>query len=401
MNILLSGGWGYGNIGDDAILMASLSLLRQQYPKAKVTITSYNPEYTCNVVGKEYKVLPSVHRLIFGKRAFKFLRVSGYVWNTEKLPYLWQRIYGYVKRKIKSTGTQEVLENYFAKYGWEELQQSFLDIDMFIMSGGGYFNGWEDSMMSRIIELELAKRNGVKSYICGQTIGPFDVDEEQKKILVCALKTASGICVRDVASLQDLDNWGIGAQLAPDLALSQNPMLGEEKEQRIAIVPAELPRQSRKAFIKGMADIVLKKDLQASVIVTRLYIADVECAKQICNGLRKLCGKKRISLIIPKVYTDIEQELMCSSYVVSRNLHGLILAWRSGAKCLCLNDERKFITFMRQIGCLGNMLNIQGITPLKLYEKFEDICAQENSYNRQELLCREVRSMFYKTITQA
>lgn len=400
MNILLSGGWGYGNIGDDAILVASLSLLHQQFPNAPITITSYNPEYTRKVVGDKYEILPSVHRQIFGERVFKFLRVNGYVWNTERMPYICQRLYNYVTHKIKDASKKDIQIN-SSELDWAELQRPFMNANMFIMSGGGYFNNWPDSMMSRIIELELAEKNQVKSYICGQTIGPFAISHEQEERLVDALKTASGICVRDAASQWDLRNWNIHAQLAPDLALSQNPMLGEEKEQRIAIVPAELPRQIRNTFIKGMGDIILRKKLQASVIVTRLYIADIECAKQICRSLQQLCGKERIRLVIPEVYTDIEKELMHSRYVVSRNLHGLILAWRSGAKCLCLNNERKFITFMQQAGHPENVLDIQNMTAASLYEKFESVYSQDSSYDRQQILCKEVCYSFKQLVTKS
>lgn len=402
MNILLSGGWGYGNIGDDAILIASLSLLKKQYPDAQITITSYNPEYTREIVGNKYEILPSVHRKIFGKRAFRFLCVQGYVLNTERMPYYFQRLYNYVIRKIKALcyKNKDVLKSAIAKLDWTELQRPFFNADIFIMSGGGYFNNWQESMVSRIIELELAEKSKVKSFICGQTIGPFDTTPEWNERLVHALKTVSRISVRDVASQKDLKNWNIHALLAPDLALSQNPMLREEKGQTIAIVPAELPRQSRNIFIKGMSDFIRKKDLRASVIVTRLYIADIECAKQIYAGIQKLCGKEKIKLVIPRVYCDIEQPLMRSKYVVSRNLHGLILAWRSGAKCLCMNNERKFVTFMQQIECPENVIDIKDMTFELLCRKLENMYLQDLSYDNQYILCKDVVSKFQQLINK-
>lgn len=104
-NILLSGGWGYGNIGDDAILMASLQLLQKRYHEATITITSYNPEYTRKVVSDGYEVIPSVHRTIFQERAFCFLKVKGYVPNIARLPYFLQRVYARLtcNQKVEET----------------------------------------------------------------------------------------------------------------------------------------------------------------------------------------------------------------------------------------------------------------------------------------------------------
>ena len=63
MNILLSGGWGYGNLGDDAILEASVRILCNLYPQSKITIMSYEP---CDINIHGYEVIPSLHRAIFG-----------------------------------------------------------------------------------------------------------------------------------------------------------------------------------------------------------------------------------------------------------------------------------------------------------------------------------------------
>ena len=40
-NIILSGGWGYGNLGDDAILLSSVRLLRDKFPNARINILTY------------------------------------------------------------------------------------------------------------------------------------------------------------------------------------------------------------------------------------------------------------------------------------------------------------------------------------------------------------------------
>lgn len=394
--ILLSGGWGYGNIGDDAILMASIALFQDKYPEAEIVITSHDPEYTQRIVGSNYKVLPSVHRTIFGDRAFKYLRTYGQVWNAEALPCLLFRVYGRYLRALKSVSTFDVIQEYINKNGLDEIQKPFKDADMFIMSGGGYFNSWRDSLMSRIMELEFAQKNGVKTFVCGQTLGPFDISEPEESRLTNALKHVSAFYVRDTASLEDLKKWGFDSILAPDMALSQTLCLGEPKKNRIAIVPAELPRQSRRSFVEGMSRIIKSTGMKATVVVTRMYNADIVCAREIYNALSKACGKDNISLIIPKVYSEIESELKNVKYVVSRNLHGIILAWRSGAKCLCMNDERKFATFMQMTFHPENILDARDLTADEVVNKFNEVILQEDSSDRQVWLAQEVRSAFNK-----
>lgn len=398
MNILLSGGWGYGNIGDDAILMASLDLLKQQYSNATITITSHNPEYTQKVVGNAFEVIPSVHRQLFQDRAFVFLKVRGYVPNVAALPQIIQRIYGRITRNQRVEGTMSIVDSYLKQYGFEGLKKQYQNADLFVMSGGGYFNSWEDSMISRIIELELAQLCKVKSVIIGQTLGPFTIPQAKDR-LKNALNSAYGIYVRDIESKKELMAMGIESVLAPDLALSQNPMLNETKQNTLAIVPAEIPVATRDAFVEGVARIINEYHLTATVVVTRLYIQDIEVAKRIAKKLQDCCGERDVSLVIPDVYSDIENVLMRSKYVISRNLHGLILAWRSGAKCICLNDERKFVTFMSQIGHPENILDANNLSSCDLYNSFEILSHQMDDNTKRESLKQEVVSTVLYTLS--
>ena len=73
-NILISGGWGYGNLGDDAILLSTIKLTRSKFPNAKLHIFSYSPNETKDIIlDSNCELHSSVHRLLFGKSAFRFL----------------------------------------------------------------------------------------------------------------------------------------------------------------------------------------------------------------------------------------------------------------------------------------------------------------------------------------
>ena len=57
MKIILSGGWGYGNLGDDAILYSSIKLLRDKFPDSTIVVLSYNIPETESII-KEFCVEP-------------------------------------------------------------------------------------------------------------------------------------------------------------------------------------------------------------------------------------------------------------------------------------------------------------------------------------------------------
>lgn len=397
MKILLSGGWGYGNIGDDAILLASISLIKERYPHAHISITSYNPDYTRKVIGGRYIVYPSVHRKVFGDSAYKFLRVEGYVFNDVSYPFWIRRILGRIRRLCPQKDIQQRVNRFFANKGHEPFADEFQGIDIFIMTGGGYFNSWEESTISRILELEACKMYNVKSVICGQTLGPFNIAEDLYARLKKSLSAVSSIYVRDIESLQDLKMMNFTGILAPDIALCQAITPNEEK-QKLVIVPAEFPRKSMGNFIDTLSRFINDNALSSSIVVTRKYIADIACAKEFYKELRKKCNMVDVKLIIPEVFADIDKELAACKYVISRNLHGLILAWRSGARCLCLNNERKFLSFMNQIGDPDSIIDPLTITQSDLTNHLERLKQQKVNNSARLTLANEVRSAFYTCI---
>ncbi len=53
MRILISGYYGFGNIGDEAILAATVPVLRQRWPGAEICVLSANPQQTVEAYGIE------------------------------------------------------------------------------------------------------------------------------------------------------------------------------------------------------------------------------------------------------------------------------------------------------------------------------------------------------------
>ncbi len=384
-SILLSGGWGYGNLGDDALLEASVRILRDFYPQSKITIMSYEPSES-NIHGCE--VIPSLHRAIYGKRAFKYLRIYGKSWNYDKYPPIIARIINKVERNIAPClPKSDVLLNSFKmnKSAKKQYQEVFKNADMFVMSGGGYFNSWEDSFNSRYMELLFAKEAKIPVYICGQTIGPFT--EEQTKKIMPLLNGVKSIYVRDVESEKDLKAMGCASIVAPDLALSfvGDGMLSDS----ICIIPAEYPVAVRDELVKAIKLISDDNSLPVVLTATRLYNRDINCLKEVYEKLKSL--GINVKMVLPKDYDEVKNIIKGHKYVISRNLHGLILGWREGSKCLCLCNERKFVSFMKQIGHEDCIVDVYKDTAEDVYHIFTKLKTQnENHIEIQKVIAEDV-----------
>lgn len=344
MRILLSGGWGYGNLGDDAILTASIKLIRQKWPNAELIVTTYSPDYTKSLVAQSAQ---SMHRVLFGDSAFKFLHTYQHSFDDTKLPSFPLRVYN----KVRSLdfflyNSDKVYKKTVQSRAYSQLEMLFEQSDLFIMSGGGYFNNWTESFISRIEELKLAKKHKVPIYIIGQTFAHFE--DAKRPLFQQHISDACKICVRDESSRAELRSIGVNSLLIPDLALSLNYEDAEIPKKELLFIPAELLTKSRQAIIKALIDFSLSSNTPVRVAITRLYNRDVAEAKRIFKELKR--ANVDAALTIPENFEQLKSIFQTARIVVSRNLHGLILGYVSGCHGLiCLNTDWKFTGFMKQI----------------------------------------------------
>lgn len=388
MNILLSGGWGYGNLGDDAILYATLRLLSQRFPNATIKIFSYDAESTSKELKGKYEVYNSIHRCLFGDRAFKQLSVykksSDYRFRH---PFI-GRVINRLKRELNRFFTKEEPPIDLRKL--VETEKLFEWADIFVMSGGGYLNNWRDSLVSRIEELRLAQKYKLKNYIIGQTLDDFEQGYIDR--LKTLFSKVSGISVRDEMSKAVLLKMGINSILSPDLVLSRLTHLGlnVHRQNELVFIPAELPLSSRKHLIDIISEFVKKNNLKLRIAVTRLYNADIVhaewCVKQFRNN--NIDAQFRI----PKSFMDIYRDIVGVQYVISRNLHGLILGYIGGANVQSLNNGWKFHGFMKQINREDSMIDIDNLSDAEI----SGIKGKIYDNKLAEELKHQVENNFYK-----
>jgi polysaccharide pyruvyl transferase WcaK-like protein len=348
--IFISGGWGYRNLGDDALLKATIDLVNYNLrDTSEIIVSSYNPSDSKRIISGSIKVVPSVDRKIFGKYFFrKFLNFN----QKEKL------FFRKIKNKfldyfIAAISILHLITIFFipsfylriVKKMKNEIYQDFENVDLFIMSGGGYFNSWRTSLVSRFIEIEIAKLQGAKILLIGQTIGPFN-NYIYKKIAKYCLQKCDIIAVRDIASLQELKSLDINVEndIIPDIALYTHYSFPKKK--RITIVPFyEKIREKGNQICNVLKKIQEGTNLEIAIAISQQW----EDAKKNACYLFQLLQLKNcnVQLFIPSDVDELQKILGESNVVISQNLHGLILAYRAGSAIISLNDKRKFQTFLK------------------------------------------------------
>lgn len=349
MKIIISGGWGYGNLGDDAILLATLDLLQQAYEGAEIVALTYSSD---PLVRDRY---PNVR---FARAAHSVLDWG----SSESMFRRLDRHYGLLNRvQLKC---REAIANSEFAYRIREndpkilyLQREIADADLFVMAGGGYFNEhWASNVRAHLREVDLARAHGVPYALMGQTFGAFR-DAALKRRVADMVHGAQAIAVRDEFSHRDLAALQVDAALIPDIALAEtrtHPLTpGDER-------PVGLVLNNRsEAFLTRMASIfarfVADNGMPVDVIMSRRWQGDLRASVKAQHILNLHRIENR--LVLPSSVFDLENALARCRLVISENLHGLIIAARNQVPVVAVNDypvgspnHRKFDSFMSQIG---------------------------------------------------
>ena len=356
--ILVSGGWGYGNLGDDAILLGTCQLIIDNFDKCELTVMSYDKSETMAALSRpEMRVVDSIHRVRFGELAYRELKVQG----KYRCINIRNKIITKVIRKI-----EDIFNGWAYNRGKnlapsrQTYEKYFQECDYFIMSGGGYFNSWKSSFYSRVEEIELARKYGKPILLIGQTIGPFSGTYQE--IFTRIIRYPKSIIVRDVNSREDIENCGVECSLMPDIALGQSAQPVESEN--ITIIPAELDDAKQDCLVAGMKLFYGETKRAVKLLSTRLYENDLLTL----NSLKQKFEAHGIlvNVVVPRTYEKLHHEILKSRIIISKNLHGLILAWRSGIPIVSLNNERKFRGFLSQADAEAYVVELDSAEPEEL-----------------------------------
>ena len=201
LRVLISGGYGYGNLGDEAQLAANLQQWRNASPNCRLTVLTPNREYTHDM-HSSIRVELAPRKALFGlagrqyfgsKRLFKFA-------------FFWVAGICLFNACLIRAG----LPTFCLTLAQARLLDEINDTDVLFLSGGGYLTGmtltrlWDNMLLIR-----LAHALNVPTILSGQTIGLFK-DPVSRFLAKWGLNKAQMIYLRDsVDSRKALDGLGI------------------------------------------------------------------------------------------------------------------------------------------------------------------------------------------------
>lgn len=344
--VIISGGWSYGNIGDEVIAMCTNKIFREYAKEIECIFLSYDPEdffYHHKIQAKE-----SLHSIV-EKMDISVLS------NIEQL--------------------LERSEEYIPDWYLELLKSA----NFLFMSGGGYWDGnWESQFWSRILEVELAKKYGLKVIIWGQSIGPLK-SEHQKQCLAITLEKVDYINVRDRDTLILLEEICKNKEisLCCDLALliSDYYQPKGHYEKNVNLIGQEYAtyvhngRYKINKFDKITKRLLLKKyryDWRYCHVVRALskenslrFIFNVQDTsrrshkhyRRFANKIKILSGCRNLQITSDKITVEeFCDQISAGSAIISMKLHPIICSVSYGIPAYALSQHYKIDYFMKTIG---------------------------------------------------
>jgi polysaccharide pyruvyl transferase WcaK-like protein len=364
--VYVSGGWGYGNFGDNAILKATVDGLRRRFD-CEVYITSSSTEEVARVNGLHAE--PSIHRHIEWRRN-KRLKTHG--------------ILGRI-RAIASFGFGAELDRTLRHH-----LDAMRSCDLVVLSGGGYWNTeWHSMLEAQFITLELAKRAGVPVAIIAQSLGPFTGDAARSR-LINALADVQLISVRDKSSLAALPTAGARSRvhITADMA---NLLRRPRESSKLRTIGGKLtlglmvqhalpylgvdgrPRGSknisRHTCRRRIADAVAlaSKSMDFNVAIVPSTSWDVSSCQAIVNEF-KARGIETDRLVVPQTVDQFAHACQNVDVMLSTNMHPLILACAAGAVPVAISYHFKVDDFMSSVGFSDHTLRIDTFDTASLAE---------------------------------
>jgi polysaccharide pyruvyl transferase WcaK-like protein len=345
MKIIISGGWGYGNLGDDAILDSTIQQLQMQYPGCQCVVLTYDLDDSAIHVTDDVSLRIGAHGLTDGGgcEIFRPSMIQDY-----SLPRK-----AWIKAKFALTETATWFKHASKAPALRELEAELATADLFVMAGGGYFNEkWLNKTRAQLLELRMATKAGLPTIILGPTIGLFEGN--LRKQIEERFRSAQLITVRDEFSFAEATQWSQKVSVVPDIALSTwCPESTVQSGLGIVFTSANNEFSSRVAqAIRSFVDRA-NEDMPVKLFVTRRWKYDLRAAITLQEQIQSL--GITCNLVMPSNFRDLEKGLASCQLVISENLHGLILAARNLVPVVAVNDYppgspnyKKFIAFLAQ-----------------------------------------------------
>lgn len=331
--IVISGYFGFGNLGDEAILAALKKGLGKNLPQAKPVVLSGNPEKT-----KILHKVESVNR-----------------WHLYSL--------------------------------WREIRSS----DALISGVGGLF---QDITSSRslwyyLLIICMAWMQSVPVFIMGCGIGPIK-GKFNRLITGFFLKKAKLISVRDEKSFRKVKGWGVdrsllhlGEDLALGLDLNGHFQTSEsETQERLLSISLKEPSANRVKFIHTIAsnlDQVTEKLKLKAVFLPTHPSLDLEITREIA---KKMEGKSEIVDTSDMTPYKVIEAIGKSHLMLGMRLHALEFACLANTPFVAISYGSKIEEFVKTLRVPFPLFWEEEIEEEQIVKAVSEVMARHKFYRK-------------------
>lgn len=302
--ILISGYYGFNNIGDESILRTVIDNLREKLPDVDITVLSQDPERTA-----EKYAVKSVRRM--------------------SLPDIFRAV-----RRC----------------------------DLLLSGGGSLLQDATSgrSILYYLFILRLAQLLGKQTFIYSQGIGPISTPRN-RRLTASILRRADGIVVRDAKSRDLLLEIGVPGQLVhvtadpvirvkrPDPAQGLRILEREGcPKERLTVGWAVKARKPNREFLQEVYRCILwlREEYGAdSVLIPFFYDEDVGACENVARRLDGKAGCLRQKYLSEETLSIIG----CMDVLVGVRLHSLIYAAVMGVPMIGVSYDPKVDSFLASI----------------------------------------------------
>jgi polysaccharide pyruvyl transferase CsaB len=365
MKIFLIGWFGAGNIGDEAILISELLLLRNHLSKSEIYILSFNPEKTRKL--------------------------------TANIPE--------VKKILRMGSKRDVFKSDFLG-----IFKAFREVDVVLIGGGGIFqdiyNHYPIPFFTGMALLARWNKKRLVLYCVG--IGPIR-GSIGKKLCKVAANSADMICVRDAGSKDLLKSLGVNkpVHLSADPVFLLEPVKNGNVEKviqshhlgrngpAIGVNVQDLlfwKSESRKILAETLDTLI--KERGATIVFLPLGAYKDGWFNREKSSAVDMAASKKLAALMGGKYSIITDELTPQELlaviekldlVISMRLHGLIMGLNAGVPVIALTyeEESKIRNLMERLNQEKNLFNVNTLSYQELLERIEHLLFVKGDSNKQ------------------
>lgn len=365
--VVISGWYGHGNVGDEAILAAMIQRFQAEFSPCDIQVLSFNPRHTNAMHGVSAVWQVPTGLLSWGKRL-----LDGRLWHT---------------------------------------LESIAACDVFVMGGGGFLSDWQPEVpWSWLKQLLIAKLFRKKTMMYGIGAGPFTRWHGRLITRLMLNAFADRITVRDQKSFDHLLSIGVNQdkiQLTGDPAVCldsvtvTNPELSFKVDApNIAVIVAPIYRNKKYwegkthkyDIFKDQLFVTLRalSEMDANIIFIPFQPAtdkafSIELAESLGEETQVFHGEPSP--------TEMLAILSRFDLVLTLRLHGSILSSVAGTVPVSIAYHHKGIEYLERLGltpyscAIGDGINLpdQDLDGHRLTEICEDVL------NRKSQLSADIK----------